>query len=241
MTNLPTRLSEHLSLGRLPLCVLKSQELLVLGAGIQSAVEQLSSQPDTACSFGVDGRQGSKRVSLAELLAPGADEWWAGPIEFKRLADDHAAPLSYPTNGLFLFTVETEPVALLVRHDDDEHPFLLRLEIACRSVDHADRILAQLMNASRERLRSSPCAMSITPGPSKGFISRVVSSPVSDPEQHFLSADLTERLRDFVAPEPQPAEPPRCATPSSLDGSDQLTDLRGSILHADKGSIFNAV
>jgi hypothetical protein len=62
-------------------------------------------------------------VSLAELLAPGADEWWAGPIEFERLADDHAAPLSYPTNGLFLFTVETEPVALLVRHDDDEHPF----------------------------------------------------------------------------------------------------------------------
>ena len=104
MTNLPTRLSEHLSLGRLPLCVLKSQELLVLGAGIQSAVEQLSSQPDTACSFGVYGRQGSKRVSLAELLAPGADEWWAGPIEFERLADDHAAPLSYPTNGLFLFT-----------------------------------------------------------------------------------------------------------------------------------------
>ena len=121
-----------------PLCVLKSQELLVLGAGIQSAVEQLSSQPDTACSFGVYGRQGSKRVSLAELLAPGADEWWAGPIEFERLADDYAAPLSYPTNGLFLFTVETEPVALLVRHDDDEHPFLLRLELACRSVDHAD-------------------------------------------------------------------------------------------------------
>lgn len=90
MTNLPTRLSEHLSLGRLPLCALKSQELLVLGAGIQSAVEQLFSQPDTACSFGVCGREGSKRGSLAELLAPGADEWWAGPIEFKRLADDQA-------------------------------------------------------------------------------------------------------------------------------------------------------
>lgn len=60
-------------------------------------------------------------------------------------------------------------------------------------------------------------------GPSKGFISRVVSSPVSDPEQLFLSADLTERLRDFVAPEPQPAEPPRCATPSSIDGSDRIS------------------
>lgn len=45
----------------------------------------------------------------------------------------------------------------------------------------------------------------------------------------------------IVAPESQPAEPPRCANPSSLDGSDQLTDLKGSILHADKGSIFNAV
>lgn len=30
-------------------------------------------------------------------------------------------------------------------------------------------------------------------------------------------------------------------TTALLDGSDQLTDLRGSILHADKGSIFNAV
>jgi hypothetical protein len=41
MTNLPTRLSEHLSLGRLPLCVLKSQELLVLGAGIGVRVQKL--------------------------------------------------------------------------------------------------------------------------------------------------------------------------------------------------------
>jgi hypothetical protein len=30
-------------------------------------------------------------------------------------------------------------------------------------------------------------------------------------------------------------------TPTSFAGSDQLTTLRGSILHADKGSIFNAV